>query len=302
MRATGMVTACAVVATLGVGTATAAAQQRGERREVRQFAPGEPGGGSIGVRVRDLTKEDTTRAKVQGGAVIADVIQGSPAEKAGVKEGDVVVEFDGERVRSARQFARLVEDTPEGRTVKAVVSRGGSRQTLEVTPAARRVDMAWAQTLGPRAREGVARGMPGLGLGLGRGLGRGPGGFEFDLPVEPGIIGAARRARLGVGVEPLGEQLAAYFGVKDGVLVASVEADSPAAKAGLKAGDVITAINGHQVVDPEALTAEVRNADAGSALAIDIVRDRQAQSLKATMPDAPKRGVRMRDRLTARRR
>lgn len=292
MRTTYMVTACAVAAAL-VGGAAAAGAQPHEERQVRRFAIGDSGGGTIGVRVRDLTTDDATRAKVQGGAVIADVLEGSPAEKAGVKEGDVVVEFDGERVRSARQFARLVEDTPEGRAVKATVSRNGSRQTLDVTPAARPDEMAWVSDLGPRMRDGVARGMMGLRRNL--------RDFDFDLPVEPGIIGMTRGPRLGVGVEPLGDQLAAYFGVKAGVLVASVEADSPAARAGLKAGDVITAVNGHAVVDPEALSAEVRRAEAGSTVTLDVTRDRKAQSLKATMPEAPKRGVRVRDRLTARR-
>ena len=62
---------------------------------------------------------------------------------------------------------------------------------------------------------------------------------DFD-PDEFGRISFGDRQRLGVQLLPLSDQLATYFGVKDGVLVASVEADSPAARAGLKAGDVIT--------------------------------------------------------------
>ena len=58
----------------------------------------------------------------------------SPAEKAGIKAGDVVVEYDGERVRSARQFTRLVQETPEGRTVAIGLLRDGKKQTVNATP------------------------------------------------------------------------------------------------------------------------------------------------------------------------
>ncbi|MGE0447640.1 MAG: PDZ domain-containing protein [Vicinamibacterales bacterium] len=275
---------CVALAAL-VGVAGEASAQGRDRREVRQFAVAAPWGGSIGVQVKDLTPEELAKARTQSGAAVVDVVEDSPAQKAGLKAGDIVIEFDGERVRGARQFARLVEDTPEGRAVKVVVSRAGSKQTMEVTPVTRRGEMAWLEDLGPRVREGVGRGMR---------------RFEFDAPVAPGILVGPNRPRLGVGVEPLGDQLAAYFGVKDGVLVASVEADSPAAKAGLKAGDVITAVNGESIADPGDLTAEVRKAAPGSTLSLEIVRERKTQTLKATLPDARRRTP-VRDRLTARR-
>jgi len=291
-RATQKLAACAALAVLGGFNGIASAQGREDRREIRRFAIAAPEGGSIGVQVKDLTPVEISRAKTQGGAAIADVVEGSPAQKAGLKAGDVVVEFDGERVRSARQFARLVEDTPEGRAVKVVVSRSGSKQTMEVTPAARRGEMAWMENMAPRVREEMQRGM--------REFSPGERVFEFETPVTPGILLDQRRPRLGVGIEPLGDQLAEYFGVKNGVLVASVDADSPAGKAGLKAGDVITSVNGQAIADPSDLTAEVRKAKAGSTLSLDIVRERKTQTLKATLPEAPKRGP-VRDRLTARR-
>src|SRR5207245_9832621 len=69
-----------------------------------------------------------------GGAVVEDIRADSPAEKAGLKRADVIVEFDGERVRSARQFTRLVQETGPGRTVKATVVRDGQRKDVELTP------------------------------------------------------------------------------------------------------------------------------------------------------------------------
>src|SRR5690606_27068571 len=88
-------------------------------------------GVQIGVRVRDLEPE---QQKTGSGAVVERVEDGSPAEKAGLKAGDVITEFDGERVRSARHLARLVGETPEGREVSVTVRRDSGTVTLSVSP------------------------------------------------------------------------------------------------------------------------------------------------------------------------
>ena len=94
------------------------------------------GGSEIGVSVRDLDDADVERKQLASpeGVVIEDVRGQSPAAEAGLEVGDVMITFDGERIRSARQFARLVEETRSGRTVGAVVMREGARRELEVTP------------------------------------------------------------------------------------------------------------------------------------------------------------------------
>ena len=84
---------------------------------------------------------------------------------------------------------------------------------------------------------------------------------RFDFDGEPFL--AASRGRLGVRVQDLSEELAGYFGVKSGVLVAGVEADAPAAKAGIKAGDVITAVNGQAITEPGELRREVAKVEDG---------------------------------------
>jgi S1-C subfamily serine protease len=92
-------------------------------------------GASIGVRVRELTAEEVKVAtNAAGGVYVEEVLAGTPADRAGLKRGDVVIEFDGERVRSVRGFTRLVSETAPRRTVKAIVLRDGSRRTLDVTP------------------------------------------------------------------------------------------------------------------------------------------------------------------------
>ena len=96
------------------------------------------GGPRIGVRVRDVEASDVTRQKLAGqaGAVIEQVDSETPAAKAGLKAGDVVVAFDGERVRSARQLDRLVEETPPGRSVKMSIVRDAAKLDVDVTPEA----------------------------------------------------------------------------------------------------------------------------------------------------------------------
>lgn len=240
-------------------------------------------GSQLGVSVKEL---DAERAAGKSGAVVEEVREGSAAEKAGIKTGDLITEFDGERVRGVRHLTRLVGETPEGRSVKAVVEREGKRIDLTVTPESGA--MAWSGRefdllvppmrfermpgLEDEVRREIEKSLPREGVWTWKGK---PGegfGFRFN-----------ERGRLGVSVQSLDGQLGEYFGTSTGVLVNSVEKDSPAAKAGLKAGDVVTAINGKAVAEPSALISAVREAGDGATLKIDVVRDKKPQSLEATL-------------------
>lgn len=268
-------------AALGVGLAlaagagapvTPAAQSRVEVRTPRavQIVSGW-GGSQIGVSINDIDPADAKAG--QTGVVIEEVTDDSPAEEAGFRKGDVIVEFDGERVRSARQFARLVQETPEGRAVKATVLRDGSRQTLDITPEA-----------GTRAWGGDVRlHMPDIEREVERGLRALPRDFAFDFDWDGAPFGAWPRGRLGVRLAPLTDQLAEYFGAKAGALVSSVDTGSAAEKAGLKAGDVILAVNGRTVDSPSEVMEEIRDAEDGTALEIRVLRDRKEITLTATI-------------------
>lgn len=240
-------------------------------------------GSQIGVLVSDPEGAEQ-------GVAVDRVDEGSPAEKAGVRQGDRVVEFDGERVRSTRQLTRLVQETPEGRTVKMTVLRGAARETLDITPSAGE-RFSWnGRRLGPEFERDIEREVE---RGLERGLRDLPGRIEpfFNFRFDGMPMGG--RARLGVQVQPLNDQLGAYFGARDGgVLVAGVTADSPAAKAGLQAGDVITKVNGEAVKDPGDLMDALADVDDGE-VTLDIVRDRKGSSVRATLePRRPARGTR----------
>ena len=235
------------------------------------------GGSRVGASVRDVAADELAGAGQTevGGVVVESVAADGPAAEAGLQVGDIVVEFDGERVRSVRQFVRLVQDTPAGRPVQAAVLRNGERQALTITPERFGPDI---DVVMPEIRREIERGL--------RDMPRAFDGFDFTAP---GIF-VAPRAQLGVGLVPLGDQLASYFGVEAGVLVSSVEDDSAAARAGLRAGDVITAVDGNQVESVGDLREALGEAGRAATITLDIVRDRNAQTLNATLPGESRPG------------
>jgi serine protease Do len=257
----------------------APAEQEGQNI-VRQLAVLEGRGVELGISIRDL---DEQQAKSMSGVAVEEVRDGSAAAKAGLKKGDILTDFDGERVRSARQLTRLVEETPDGRTVKTTIVRDGKRVELSVTP--------------ERAMAGNRHETFEFALPPGRMEGMFPPEAEsrrffYDMHPPDGGNRIFRhfegRGRLGIGIQDLTPQLGEYFGVKGGVLVTSVQADTPAAKAGLKAGDVITSIDGQPVGDPGQLVERVHGANDGAELSIGYVRDRKAATAKATLPPREK--------------
>jgi len=167
------------------------------------------------------------------------------------------------------------------------VRRGSERQTLDVTPEAREA-FAWNGRLGPDLDREIARGVE-------RGLRDLPQRIEphFNFRFE-GLPALGTRGRLGVQVNPLTAQLAEYFGARaGGVLVASVVADSSAARAGMKAGDVITKVNGATVKNPGELIEALGEVKDGDAITLDLVRDKKPTSLRATIePERPRRPTR----------
>jgi serine protease Do len=249
-------------------------------------------GSELGAMVSDVDVKSAT-----AGVKIDEVHSDSPAEKAGLKSGDIVVDYDGERVRSARQFTRLVQETPEGRSVAIGIMRDGKKQTVNATPEAGR--MAW--DFGPdvdRALRETERGMRGFRFDVPAPYfdfryddrdpdNREPRRFEYRLPEEfrspvPGYRLPNSRGRLGVSIQSITPELAEFFGAKNGgALVSSVSRDSAAAKAGIKAGDVIVSINGKAVSD----TGDLMDAleDVTGDATIVVLRDKKEMTLKATL-------------------
>ncbi len=244
-------------------------------------------GSQIGVTIRDVEDSDAKTGKLatQGGVVIEDVAEDSPASRAGIKKGDIVVEFDGERVRSVRQFTRLVQETPVGRKAQASVVRDGQRINVTVEPRDSNGFNVFGDLEGARVLRDFGR------------------DFSFDIPAPPAL--PARPATpappappaapafpdidtfvwrtgtgLGMTVGDLSDQLAVYFGVKEGVLVRSIADNSAASKAGIKAGDIITSFNGSDVAAPSDLRRRTQRLQDGEEFTVGVVRDKKSLTLK----------------------
>jgi serine protease Do len=241
--------------------------ERSERRE-RMWLDGR--GSRLGVMVQDLDAADKS-----SGVRIDSVDSDSPAAKAGIRAGDVVVEYDGERVRSARQFTRLVQETPDGRQVPLAVMRDGKRQTLTATPEARA--FSWEMNIdGDHIRRDVERGVREFRMDVP------PMRFRWDHDFEE-LLAPSSRRRLGISVDSMSDQLSQYFGASDGgALITSVEPGSAAAKAGLQAGDVITSINGSRVRTAGQVVDAIRETREGD-VTIDYLRDKKTATARATI-------------------
>ncbi len=221
-----------------------------------------PAGGSyIGVMMQEVDSERAKALKLgeATGAEITLVEPEGPAEKAGLKAGDVVLRYNGQRVEGIDQFARMVRDTPPGREVRLELSRGGAAQTVVVRVAQRKA---------PHVEWNTGQ-MPNM---------------DIRMPDLPHTFMQMRSSILGVEAESVDGQLAQYFGVKDGVLVRSVSKGSAAEKAGIRAGDVITKIEDAHIATPSDISNRLRMLH-GKPAPIVIMRDRKELTVSVTIAD-----------------
>lgn len=219
-------------------------------------------GSYLGVHVQEVTADRARELKLsdEHGAEVTMVQEDSPAEKAGLKKGDVVLEYNGQRVEGTEQFVRFVRETPSGRTAKLTVWRGGSKQTI-------------AAAIGTRSNVSKFKGdLDSLRS-------------TWRMPDMPRPFMGMRSQMLGIEAEGLDGQLAGYFGVKQGVLVRSVTAGSAAEKAGLKAGDVIVKAAGKEVQSASDVSSAVRARGESKTMAISVMRDRKETSLTVSFDE-----------------
>ena len=216
----------------------------------------------VGVAEIDADRSKALKLKDEYGVEVTRIEDDSPASKAGLKVNDVILEYNGQRVEGTEQFVRFVRETPAGRTVKLLVSRNGAPQTITATLAARKT---------PKP-EAFRVEMP---------------NFEIAVPDIPQAKMYWRSSMLGVEAEALESQLAGYFGVKEGVLVRSVNKSTVAEKAGLKAGDVLLKVDDTKVTTPRDVTSAIRTARSKDKkqIALQVMRDKHELTLNATFED-----------------
>jgi len=240
------------------------------------------GGAFLGVGTEDISKENMGRYGMREvrGVGVTEVSKDSPAEKAGLRKDDVIVRFDGESVTSVRKLTRLISESSPDQTVHVTVVRGGVEQELTATLGKHKFENVFGSTMPKILRGGdnddSVRIFPNGNWPPSIGGGDGP--FVWTL-------GANRR--IGVSTQSLSKQLADFFGVKDGgALITSVSENSPASKAGLKAGDVITAIDGEKVASPGDITKGLSKKETGD-VTLTIMRDHNIRTVTLTPEKNP---------------
>jgi serine protease Do len=248
-------------------TAPAPPAPRGHSTTIRSFARR----GYLGVGVVEMTDERarSLNLKDSSGVEVKRVDENSPAAKAGIRENDIILEVDGHRIETIDQFIRTVGEANPGTKLALTIWRNGAKQTLNATLESRPAQMfAFAGPDGMQVP--VVPPFPPMSNGPWDG-----NDFSFMTGASP---------RVGFEGEMLTPQLAEYFGVKEGVLVRTVVAKTPAEKAGLKAGDVVTKVNGTPVTTPREISSLVHMARNGK-IALTIVRNKREQVLNVEMPE-----------------
>jgi len=246
-----------------------------ETQQITVF-DGDEGPSWLGVETHEVTPENAKELKLpaERGVFVAGVTKDSPAAKAGLKEKDVITEVNGQRVEGAAQFRRIIHEIPAGRAAQLTVWRDGRAQTVSAT-------LGKAEELHNRW------------------MGATPGSFAFrmpdvEIPEMPAIdlggemaVLPGGRPRLGIDAEDIGGQLGSFFGAPDGegILVRNVNSGSPAEKAGLRAGDVITSFNGERVRSLGDLRQKLSSQNDAKTAKIGVLRNKSEISLTLELPE-----------------
>jgi len=241
---------------------------RGEAKPGKMFVfPGESSS-YLGIDSSDITADrvQPLKLKEERGVEVIMVDQDAPAGKAGLKEHDVILEFNGTKVEGVEHLRRMIHEIPPGRTVSLGISRAGQPMVIKAQLADRAEAVAKAM---PKGRRSIV--IP-----------------PIEIPEMPEInvsTMAIGYSRAGMVVENLTPQLGEFFGVKNGqgVLVRSVEKGTPAEAAGLRAGDVIVRVEKDRIADRGDWKLALRSY-AGQKVTVAVVRDKREQNLSITLP------------------
>ncbi len=217
------------------------------------------GGAWLGVQLKELDEKmrEELDTKARYGAVIDDVVDDSPADKAGLEPSDVVVKFDKKAIRRPRDLTFALRKYKEGDQVEVEIMRGQERKTIKVI-------------LGKRNERQLL--------------------LKDKFAPEVFVYRSEKPdVYLGIEVQKLNDDLAEYFKVNadSGLLITDVEAEGPADKAGLKSGDILVGVDGEKPGNAEEIGEILGEHEKGSEIEVDYVRKGQLAQTKVTLESRP---------------
>lgn len=246
------------------------------------FSSEDASGGSsyLGVDTRDVSSDrlGTLQLKEESGVEVTMVDQDAPAGKAGLKEHDVILTVNGEKVESVEQLRRMIHEIPAGRSISLGISRNGQPMAIKAQLAERKKWFSYSSS-GPGEFKFAMPAMPAMPA-----IPAMPAMPDIDVPISVVVVHSS--ARSGLMVENLTPQLGDFFGTKDGqgVLVRSVEKGSKAEKAGFHAGDVIVKVNGQPIHDSGDFSHALRS-QSQKDVNVSVIRDRKEQTITLAIPE-----------------
>lgn len=211
----------------------------------------------LGVQIKDLTRKlrQELDTKARYGVVIDEVVDNSPADEAGLEPGDVILKIDDKNVRKVSDLTNYLSRMSPEDEIELQVMRGNERVNITVI-------------LGSRAKKNVW--------------------FSGKIP-NIQFKGFSPGSSLGIKVHEMDSDLADYFDVseEDGVLVIWVDEDGPAYNAGIRSGDILTAIDGEEITDAESIQDILSEYDEGQEVELEYVRKGRRESTTVTLEHKP---------------
>lgn len=262
----------------------------------------------LGVSIENLDDEEVDRLGIEGthGIEVEEVVDGSPADKAGVREDDVILEFNGDKVFTVTQLIEMVRGQSPGDNFSLLINRDGAEKTLsgELTQYPRRaLSTPRANFRNDRADQRRERNEYRKRARNERALDRysvnkrkhdrergkweswiGLGDSDNDFGYTYSIFSGGY---IGVNLQKVSGQLAEYFGLKDrgGALITEVLEDTPAEKAGLKAGDVIIRADGEDVESVGDVQEVISEQDEGETVDITVIRNKSERTFQVEVAE-----------------
>ncbi len=228
--------------------------------------------GWLGVSIQEIDEGimEASDLEDEQGVLVNEVFEESPAEKAGLKSGDVITKFRGTEIKGISHFVGLVHESEPGEKVTLTLIRDGKTKEVDVEIGERPYEKHHIELFGdgkhPKFEHREAW----------------PHSYSFSTSWFGG-------GYIGVRIQDMNDQLADALGLKEanGALVIEAEEDGPAYEAGIRGGDVIVKVDGEEIADSDDLRSVIGEKEEGDEVEVTVYRNKKEKSFKVAVSESP---------------